>query len=131
MFNSFRYWTFSRVLFVIFYIALNVGFFYCSWKVFITPRVSEEFIVLKKDSGISEAGIPKYFVEVSDVKDSKKTYREEISYGFVWDTIDVKEKITMQRIQYMTWIYAAIAFFLLFPIILFARDFSKLILRLV
>ena len=130
MFSSFRYWSLSRITFVIFYLALNLGFLFCSWKVFTIPSIPIDAIVLKKDTGTNENGIPKYFIEAYDVKDSTNHFREEISYGFVWDTIDVKEKITVNKIQLTAWIFGLIAFFLIFPIGFFARDFNKLVLRL-
>ena len=130
MFDSFRYWSYPRISFVLFYLALNIGILFCSYKAFTIERVPENVVVLKKDSGITDNGVPKYFVEVSPLKDSTKHYREEISYGFVWDTIDVKEKITVNKIQLTAWIFGLIAFFLIFPIGFFARDFNKLVLRL-
>ncbi len=125
----FRYWTLPRISFVLFYLILNLGFLFCSWKAFTIPRIPVDAIVLKKDSGTNDNGVPKYFIEAYDVKDSSKHYREEISYGFVWDTMQVNKQVTLSRIQTESWIYISIAFFLLFPIGIFARDFSKLVLR--
>lgn len=130
MFDSFRYWSYPRISFVLFYIALNLGILFCSYKAFTIERVPENVVVLKKDTGVSDNGVPKYFVEVSPLKDSTKHYREEISYGFVWDTIDVKEKIVLNKIPMSAWLYGCLAFFLMIPVIMFGNTFGKLVLRI-
>lgn len=130
MFDSFRYWSYSRITFVLFYIALNLGILFSSYKAFTIERVPENVVVLKKDSGITDNGVPKYFVEVSPAMDSTKHWREEISYGFVWDTIDLKEKIVLNKIPMSAWLYACLAFFLMIPVIMFGNTFGKLVLRL-
>lgn len=130
MFDSFRYWSYPRITFVLFYLALNIGILFSSYKAFTIERVPENVVVLKKDSGITDNGVPKYFVEVSQTTDSTKFRREEISYGFVWDTIDIKEKIVLNKIPMSAWIYGCLAFFLLIPVFMFVGMFGKLVLRL-
>lgn len=130
MFYGFRYWSYPRISFVLFYIALNLGFLFSSYKAFTIERVPENVVVLKKDSGITDNGVPKYFVEVSPLKDSTKHYREEITYGFVWDTIDVEEKIVLNKIPMSAFLYGCLAFFLMIPVIMFGNTFGKLVLRL-
>jgi hypothetical protein len=115
---------------VLFYIALNLGILFSSYKAFTIERVPENVVVLKKDSGITTNGVPKYFVEVSPVTDSTKYFREEISYGFVWDTIDLKEKIVINKIPLSAFLYGCLAFFLMLPVIMFGNTFGKLVLRL-
>ena len=129
MFSQFRYWSMSRIIFVLFYLSINVGIGFCFYKAFTTPKLQVPAIVLKKDSGISESGVPKYFVEVS-VKDSTKQFRQEIQYGFVWDTIDVKEQIIVEKYPLITWLYGFGIFILLILDIIFADTFGKLVLRL-
>lgn len=130
MFDSFRYWSYPRITFVLFYIALNLGILFSSYKAFTIERVPENVVVLKKDSGITDNGVPKYFVEVSPAMDSTKFRREEISYGFVWDTIDLKEKIVLNKIPMSAWLYGCLAFFLMIPVIMFGNAFGKVVLRL-
>ena len=129
MFGQFRYWTFPRIVFVLFYVAINVGICFSFYKAFTTPKLQVPAIVLKKDSGISESGVPKYFVEVSE-KDSTKHFRQEIQYGFVWDTLDVKEQIIVEKYPLITWLYGFGIFILLILDIIFADTFGKLVLRL-
>ena len=129
MFGQFRYWTISRISFVLFYLALNVGICFCSYKAFTTPKNQVPVTVLKKDYGISESGEPKYFVEVAE-KDSTKHFRQPIQYGFVWDTIDVKEQIIVEKYPLTTWLYGFGIFVLLILDIVFADTFGKLVLRL-
>lgn len=130
MFYGFRYWSYPRISFVLFYIALNLGILFSSYKAFTIERIPENVVVLKKDSGITDNGVPKYFVEVIPTMDSTKFRREEISYGFVWDTIDLKEKIVINKIPMSAWLYGCLAFFLMIPVIMFGNTFGKLVLRL-
>ena len=104
--NEFRYWNFRRTFFVSLYILIGILSPISLYKSLYYPKIESNPIVVYKDKYVTSTGDLKFFVEV---KDSSGLRKEEIKFGYQYDTIEVGSKINLKEYPVNAFVYGLLS----------------------
>lgn len=104
--NDFRYWNFRRTFFVSLYILIGIFSPISLYKALYYPKIESSPIVVYKDKYVTSTGDLKFFVEV---KDSSGLRKEEIKFGYQFDTIQVGSKINLKEYPVNAFVYGLLS----------------------
>ena len=125
--NEFRYWTFSRIFFVITFILAIVSAIYTGNIAIKYPKKDVNVTILAKDTYITNDGEKKYFIEVQS---PNKISREDVKFAFAYDTLKIGQKITIKEFETTAFIYGLIFFISCTYILITVHLFWKIIMRI-
>lgn len=125
--NEFRYWTISKIVFVVLFIVAIIGAIYTGNVAIKSPKRNVDVTILAKDSYITNDGEKKYFVEVQS---SEKISREDVKFAFAFDTLKIGQKIVIKEFETTAFIYALVCFVLSTYILITFHLFWKIVLRI-
>lgn len=125
--NEFRYWTISKIVFVVLFIVAIIGAIYTGNVAIKSPKRNVDVTILAKDSYVTNDGEKKYFVEVQS---QEKISREDVKFAFAFDTLKVGQKIVIKEFETTAFIYALVCFVLSTYILITFHMFWKIVLRI-
>lgn len=123
----YRYWTFPRISFTVFYSLLLISLGYSSYRTFTIPKQEIKAKILNKTTGFRSNGYPRYFIEVQS---NEKIWTEEIPFKYNYDSVNIHQEIILQEIPLKSYIYCLIAFFSFLGLLIYGSPFAKLVLKL-
>lgn len=125
--NEFRYWTISKIVFVVLFIVAIIGAIYTGNVAIKSPKRNVDVTILAKDSYVTNDGEKKYFIEVQS---QEKISRENVKFAFAFDTLKVGQKIVIKEFETTAFIYALACFGLSIYILITFHMFWKIVLRI-
>lgn len=125
--NEFRYWTFSRIFFVVTFILAIVTSIYTGNVALKSPKKDVHVTILAKDTYITNDGEKKYFIEVQK---PDKISREDVKFAFAYDTLKIGQKIIVKEFETTAFVYGLIFFLSCTYILITVHLFWKIIMRI-
>lgn len=125
--NEFRYWTISRIIFIITFIVAIITAIWTGNIAIKSPKKDVNVTILAKDTYITNEGEKKYYIEVQQ---PNKISREDVKFAFVYDTLKVGQKIIIKKFETTAFIYGFIFFACCTYILITFHLFWKIIMRI-
>lgn len=102
MYHQLKYWSFPKILFMIFF-GMNIfSMCYFGNLTFRSKKIDKIVTVVHKNTGMTNSGEPTFFVEF---KDSSNVWSENVKYGFVYDTLKIGQKAIVKDFELKTYIF--------------------------